>query len=269
MGEIKKGVIYKVTSPNGKIYIGQTINLKNRLKKYKYDFSGQKKLWNNCQKHNWNPNDSVEVIEECLIDNLNEREIYWIGIYDSYKIGLNCDLGGGGRTGYVCSDETKEKLRKINLGKKLSEETKQKIRETHSKIPKDFYKNRESRKGCKLTDEHIKKIKDSKKRNPFIMSDEQRKKVSDANMGNKKRLGKTHSDESKNKISESKKGVPNYSKDVKIICIDTGVIYNSQREAADKLNLKVGSILRVCNKGRKTYKGLVFIYYDEYINKDK
>lgn len=32
---INKGVIYKLESPSGKIYIGQSINFSNRIKKYK------------------------------------------------------------------------------------------------------------------------------------------------------------------------------------------------------------------------------------------
>lgn len=49
------------------------------------------------------------------------------------------------------------------------------------------------------------------------------------------------------------------------ICINTGEIYNSQIEAAIKLNLTQQSISRVCKKERKTYKGLIFMFYDEYV----
>lgn len=258
------GFIYKTISPNGKIYIGQTINFEQRCRKYKGNaFKGQKKLWNSCQKYSWNPIDNIEVIDKCIISELDLKEIYWIEYYDSYNKGLNSDLGGKGRRGFKHTKETKEKLKVINLGKKHTNETKIKISiSTKGKTKSD---KRKSLDGRKLTVEHIEKIKETKRRNPYKMTDEQKKKVSLSNIGNKKRLGKKHSDKTKNKISETKKGISNKSLSVKIICVNTGVIYESQTDAAKKLNLKQQSISRVCNKGRDKYKGLVFMFYDEYL----
>lgn len=129
------GYIYKIISPNGKIYIGQTINKKQR--KYHYNsssFKGQIKLWNSTQKHNWNPSDSFEIIEECLCGEnkcyLNEREKFWIQYYDSFKNGLNCNEGGYGNLGYIASKETKDKISKYHKNKPpMSNETKEKLRQ--------------------------------------------------------------------------------------------------------------------------------------------
>lgn len=261
----KTGVIYKLTSPNGKIYIGQTINFKKRFRKYKCGaFNGQIKLWNNCQKYNWNPIDYVYIIETCLIDELDDREIYWIDKYDSYLNGLNCNLGGKTRKGFKHSEETKEKLRGykhtdeskekirlVNIGRIVSEETKEKLRLSNT--------------GRKHSEETINKIKETKKNNPYRMTEEDRLKVSIANIGNTKMLGKNHSDETKLKISETKKGISNLHLSIKIICVNSGVIYESQVDAANELGLRQASISRVCTKVRKTYKGLVFMFYDEYL----
>ena len=119
--------------------------------------------------------------------------------------------------------------------------------------------------GKKHTEETINKIKETKKNNPYKMTEEDRLKVSIANIGNTKMLGKNHSDETKLKISETKKGIPNLYLSIKIICINTGVIYESQVDAANKLKLRQASISRVCTKNRKTYKGLIFMFYDEYL----
>ena len=54
------GYIYKITAPNGAVYIGQTISYRKR--KYQYNkgkFTRQTKLWNSCQKYCWNPADSM------------------------------------------------------------------------------------------------------------------------------------------------------------------------------------------------------------------
>lgn len=40
------------------------------------------------------------IIEECPVDKLNEREIYWIQQYNSYNNGYNAALGGEGHQRY-------------------------------------------------------------------------------------------------------------------------------------------------------------------------
>lgn len=259
------GVIYKITSPNNKVYIGQTINFEQRCRKYKYQaFKGQIKLWNNCQKYLWNPINTIEIIEICRRDILDERERYWINEYNSYIDGLNADLGGKTRKGFKHSEQTKEKLRKANLGKKHSDETRKKMSEIgKNKSDETKKKMSESHKGKKITDEHKKLI--SVSNTGRKLTDEQKEKISKANIGNKKMLGKTHNDETKKKISESKKGVSNVSKKVKIICVTTGEIYDSATDAGKILGFRQSNISRVCLKQRKSYKGLVFMFYNEYL----
>jgi len=265
MGKELSGVIYKITSPNNKIYIGQTINFEQRCRKYKYQaFKGQIKLWNNCQKYLWNPIDTIEIIEICKRDDLDERERYWINEYNTYVSGLNSDLGGGTRKGFKHSEETKEKLRLANTGNKHSDETKKKISEAARNMSDETKKKiSDGNKGKKISIEHKNKI--SETNTGRKLTEEQKEKISKSNIGNKKMLGKTHNDETKKKISESKKGVSNILKKIKIICVTTGEIYESATDAAKILNIGQQSISRVCNKDRKTYKGLVFMFYDEYL----
>lgn len=101
--------IYKITSPTDKIYIGQSIDIIHRFKQYKY-CSGTRaigpKLYNSLQKHTFT-NHVFEVIEECSIEQLNEREIYWKKHYIN-QLGwdkmLFCELydrGGGPKSEYT------------------------------------------------------------------------------------------------------------------------------------------------------------------------
>lgn len=259
------GVIYKITSPNNKIYIGQSINFEQRCRKYKYQaFKGQIKLWNDCQKYMWNPIDCIEIIEICRRDKLDDREKYWIRKYDCYVNGLNADLGGKTRKGFNHSVETKEKLRLINLGNKHNDETKKKISEASKNIS-DETRNKmsEASKGRTHSNETKNKISEINKGRK--LTEEQKLKISISSFGNQKRLNKKHSDETKDKIRKIKKGVPNTHLFVKIICINSGEIYESQIDAAIKLNLNPSSISRVCNKKRKTYNGLEFMFYDEFL----
>lgn len=100
------GVIYKITNQvNGMIYIGQTTQgLQNR---WIHHVAEAKK---DHKKGGWaaylhraiikygRENFSVEVIENCSNDKLNEREIYWIAYYHSNDkdIGYNLTYGGEG-----------------------------------------------------------------------------------------------------------------------------------------------------------------------------
>jgi group I intron endonuclease len=100
--------IYKITSPSGKIYIGQSTDLKKRKKDYeKLKCYKQPKLYNSLQKYGWE-NHKFEIIEECPVDKLNKKEIYWGLHYDVLEEnGLNLRLGDANG---LCSKETKQKI---------------------------------------------------------------------------------------------------------------------------------------------------------------
>ena len=102
--------IYKITSPSGKVYIGQSINIEKRWKLHKgmYYSHGISKIYNSLKKYG-PENHKFEIIEECSIEQLDEREIYWVNYYNSIKEGLNISLGGEGGN---MTEETKQKISK-------------------------------------------------------------------------------------------------------------------------------------------------------------
>jgi group I intron endonuclease len=100
--------IYKITNPKGKIYIGKSINIIRRFKQYIRLNISPIKLKYSIQKYGVD-NHQFEIIEECIKDKLDEREIYWIHYYNSTNNGLNIGLGGEGGN---MTDETKLKLSK-------------------------------------------------------------------------------------------------------------------------------------------------------------
>lgn len=125
--------IYKITSPSGKVYIGQSIDIDKRKNNYKnLNCKDQPKIYNSLNKYGW-LNHKFEVIEECNIEFLNEQEVNWKKYYleyfkNNWKMVLFCELydtGGGPR-----SQETKNKISKTNMGHhrnlgcKRTEETK-------------------------------------------------------------------------------------------------------------------------------------------------
>ena len=57
------------------------------------------------------------IIEWCnTMEELNEREVYWIAFHDTYKHGYNRTIGGRGSSGMKHSVEEIESLRERNLG---------------------------------------------------------------------------------------------------------------------------------------------------------
>lgn len=119
--------IYKITSPSGKVYIGQSINIGNRKYNYKQkNCKTQIKLYYSLEKYSFK-NHTFEIIEVCNFTSLNEREVYHkqqeldrVG-GDWSKV-LFCELydrGGGPR-----SDEVKQKISKTNKGRPFSEQQK-------------------------------------------------------------------------------------------------------------------------------------------------
>ncbi len=70
--------IYKITSPTDKVYIGQSVDIDKRIKKYKWisSTSKQPQVFRSIQKYGWEKH-KVEVIEECEIGELDKREAFW------------------------------------------------------------------------------------------------------------------------------------------------------------------------------------------------
>ena len=109
--------IYKITSPTGRVYIGQSIDIEKRRKSYFKPTGalGQTRLKNSLKKHGVE-NHKFEIIEECLEENLNRRERYWQDFYNVLDEGLNCKLTQSEDKSGKLSDETKEKIRRANSG---------------------------------------------------------------------------------------------------------------------------------------------------------
>lgn len=92
------GIIYIITnSINDKVYIGQTIQtLKSRWQAHcrKGSLEEQNMQIKRAIKKYGKENFSIKELERCSIAELDEKEIYYISLYDSYKKGYNSTKGG-------------------------------------------------------------------------------------------------------------------------------------------------------------------------------
>lgn len=117
-------IIYKLTNNvNNKIYIGQTVNYNERMRHHKESaFRVNSKeysrpLYRAIRKYGWD-NFTIDIIDNATtLEELNEKEIYWIKKYDScIDNGKGYNLDKGGKNG-LKSELTKQKMSKSQSGK--------------------------------------------------------------------------------------------------------------------------------------------------------
>ena len=100
---MKSGVIYKITSPSGRYYIGKTVNLNGRLSSYKnHNNKEQRLIYNSILKYDLNTNlikewfmlpsqISKEIKKDSsqLLRTLKDENKKCNGFYWKYKIKQN------------------------------------------------------------------------------------------------------------------------------------------------------------------------------------
>lgn len=110
--------IYKITNKiNGKIYVGQSGNIKLRWKNHKNHKKTKNLICLAFNKYGIE-NFEFKVIEECSIEKLNEREIYWIKYYDSFNFEKGYNMTPGGNSNGM-SEKTKKKISEAQRKKSI------------------------------------------------------------------------------------------------------------------------------------------------------
>ncbi len=105
--------IYKLISPSGKVYVGQTRNFTERMRRYaRMRCVSQSKLYAAIKKYGWETF-TIEIIER--YDNisqnaLNAAETHYIKQLDCVKNGYNCCPCGGSAIGFKMTDESRQKI---------------------------------------------------------------------------------------------------------------------------------------------------------------
>lgn len=185
--------IYKIESPNGSIYIGQSTDICKRWKAYYYSQGKNVSLINRSLIKYGFDNHSFSVLHELPADVSKEVLTIYEQIYmDQFKSCgfkmLNICPAAGSTYGLRATEETRKKLRDAHKNRKpASAETNKKISDFHKGKPKSEATKKklsEHFKGTKHTDEAKLKMSISRKGKKF--SEEHRKKISKALAGKKK-----------------------------------------------------------------------------------
>lgn len=157
--------IYKITSPSGKVYIGQAIHIYKRWSNY-YKLCNckqQVKLLNSLKKYGIKSH-KFEILEKCKVEELNDREVYYKQLEldkvngDWTKV-LFCRLYD--KSSGPLTDEIKQ-----NIKNSYTHE----VRERMSKAKKGITKYSEEsklkmslgKKGKPLSEKHLIRIKNQK-----------------------------------------------------------------------------------------------------------
>lgn len=216
--------IYKITSPSGKIYIGQSVDIKSRFSLYRnLKSKGQTLLHRSFLKYGVE-NHKFEVIRLCSDKWLNAFEKWFIKYFNSFESANGLNLTDGGSNGRL-SEETKRKQSLAAKGKPKSEEAKQKVREAN------LGKKASAETRLKMSISHTGKK----------VSDQMREKCRLTKIGDKNPMfGKPYPEEVKQKQRETNKrlgirppvntGAKNF-KSRPVLNTQNGIFYESATEA--------------------------------------
>jgi hypothetical protein len=182
---IKTKVYYLKDQYNKIRYIGITTkSLKERYDehirdcKYNNKNSHKVKWLRKCIKYNKLPTIHL-IIEIGEYAYELEQILIEIARKNNIKLVNGCD-GGKGSLGHICSKETKQKLRLINLGKKHTPEAIKKISEASKRNPPSLkcrQKANEAIRGKKKSREHLIKLSQSKGSKPFYCIETNKKYI--------------------------------------------------------------------------------------------
>lgn len=221
--EVRSGIYCIENTVSNKKYIGQSVNIEDRWRRHitelrngKHHNSHLQNTWNKYGENSF----KFYILEYCDIDELDEKERYYIKLYNTMDRDYGYNLQSGGQATNHHSDESKKKISESN---------------------KKAYQNEELRKL---------RSKDALRQwsNPEI-----KEKIIGVNNS---MYGKHHSKESREKMSDAKKGKPSPKRIlIPVLCIELNKEYECAAAAAKEFNVQSGSILGVCRGERNTCGG--------------
>lgn len=218
--------VYKHTAPNGKVYVGITAQTNvNRRWQNGRGYRAQELFSRAIAKYGWK-NIKHEILYTGLTkEEAETKEIELIAKHKSNNPLYGYNIENGGNCTGTHSEETKKKISESQRGEKNHMYGKHSWSYGKKQSAEAIEKNRLGHLGQQSywKGKHLPKKAIEKLRKP-------------------------KSEEHKRKLSESKSKC--------VVCIETGTIYKSMKQAAEELGINRGTISNVCLGKTKTAGGL-------------
>ncbi len=223
--------VYSITSPSGKVYVGSSLNIEKRWKRYRQlDCVKQPKLFRSLSKYG-HINHSFKILIECSESELFEWEHHYANYFKTIENGLNCIIPNFKDVKGIVCKETRLKISIAGKGKITSEETKAKMSAAsigRKKTPEQIEKTRQANIGRKHTAEHIEKNRMA-------------------------HIGTKRTEETKAKMREANK------KARLVLDKTTGIFYYSVKEASDSININYGTLRDYMRNHRPNKTNLIYV----------
>ena len=233
--------IYRIKNiVNGKCYYGSSKDIEKRWKQHKKELKNKihincilQRAWDKYGENNF----LFVIVEECIITVLLETEQRYLDLQPEYNIGLKSSGG----------DNLTKNPNKDNILKKMSQSVKRRYEAMTDEDKKDKHSQPMEKNPNWKGGVTYKYCKCGERINPINKTC---MKCCDKSGFNNPFYGKTHTDETKNKLSEKRIGTYNGEQNIPII-IDN-VEYRSAGEASKILNIPMVTIRwRVKSKNKK------------------
>ncbi len=139
------GYVYKITNPEGKVYVGSTIQLETRQNSYRRNKNKQQiKIHRSIQKYGYEKHIFEVIWEGDSSEMLKNERLFGdqLNVMDREN-GLNLILPGFNAMPRIISKETSERIGRSNIGKKQPKEGRLLVSLNHKRLsPSDITKKK-------------------------------------------------------------------------------------------------------------------------------